>query len=121
MREARLKFDRRPVDRRAQRTLLKTEDNMKGIVVVLAGTGQAHDLSIQPGTSARDVLNQLGLQGYVLSKDRGEHPFGESENIYTEVDDGEKLFAAAKTDVGRCKFANPTQDHLCLYSLVSSY
>ncbi len=74
---------------------------MKNVVVIVAGTGQMHDLTIQPGTSARDILTQLGLQGYVLSKDRGQHPFGETENVYPEVDDGEKLYAAAKTDVGR--------------------
>ena len=73
---------------------------MKTVVVVVAGSGQAHDLTIQPGTSAGDILNQAGLKGYVLSKDRGQHPFGQNENVYPEVDDGEKLYAAAKTDVG---------------------
>ena len=73
---------------------------MKAVVVIVAGSGQAHDLSIQPGTTASDILKQVGLQGYVLSKDRGQHIFGEKENVYPEVDDGEKLFAASKTDVG---------------------
>ena len=74
---------------------------MKNVVVVVAGSGQHHDLAIEAGTTTRDILQQVGLQGYVLSKDAGQHPFGESENIYAAVDDGEKLYAAAKTDVGR--------------------
>lgn len=74
---------------------------MKNIVVIIAGSGQPHDLAIEPGTTARDILGKLGLNGYVLSKDAGQHTFGENENIYPEVDDGEKLYAASKTDVGQ--------------------
>jgi hypothetical protein len=74
---------------------------MKNIVVIIAGSGQHHDLTIEAGTTARDILQQVGLQGYVLSKDAGQHTFGETENVYAAVDDGEKLHAAAKTDVGR--------------------
>jgi len=74
---------------------------MKNVVVIIAGSGQHHDLTIEAGTTARDILQQIGLQGYVLSKDAGQHTFGETENVYAAVDDGEKLHAAAKTDVGR--------------------
>ncbi len=74
---------------------------MKNIVVIVAGSGQHHDLTIEAGTTARDILQQVGLQGYVLSKDAGQHAFGETENVYAAVDDGEKLHAATKTDVGR--------------------
>lgn len=74
---------------------------MKNIVVQMAGSDQYHDLTIEAGTTARDVLQQLGLQGYVLSKDNGQHTFGDTENVYASVDDGEKMHAAAKTDVGR--------------------
>jgi len=73
---------------------------LKAIVVIAAGSGDHHDLAIEPGTTASDVLEQLGLNGFTLSKDQGQHVFGANENIYTEVDDGEKLYAASKTDVG---------------------
>lgn len=73
---------------------------MKNVVVIVAGSGQHHDLAIEPGTNARDILEQVGLSGYVLSKDAGQHTFGEIENVYVAVDDGEKLYAAAKADVG---------------------
>jgi|GEM_PF-896768 len=84
---------------------------MKSIVVVVAGSGQAHDLTVQPGTSARDVLAQIGLQGYVLSKNRGQNPFAEAENIYPVIDDGEKLFAMSKTDVGTSEILIHASSH----------
>jgi len=74
---------------------------VKSIVVITAGTGNHTDLSIEPGTTANDILKQLNLNGYVLSKDSGQHVFGASENVYANVDDGEKLHAASKTDVGK--------------------
>ena len=40
---------------------------MKRLSVVVAGTGQIRDVEIQPGTTAGDVLNQLGLKDYLLS------------------------------------------------------
>ena len=73
---------------------------MKSIVVITAGTGNHSDLTIEAGTTASDILKQLNLTGYVLSKDSGQHVFGESENVYANVDDGEKLHVASKTDVG---------------------
>lgn len=71
---------------------------MKNVVIIVAGTGQHHDLTIAPGTTPRDILAQVGLTEYRLSKDG--QVLGESENIYTLIDDGEKLHASAKTDVG---------------------
>lgn len=73
---------------------------MKSIVLIVAGTGQHYDLSIEPGTTARDVLSQTNLSGYRLSKDNGQTVFGENENIYPAIENGEKLHASAKTDVG---------------------
>lgn len=73
---------------------------MKQIVVIVAGTGQHHDLSVEPGTAARDILRQVNLPDYVLSKDNGNFVFGADENIYPKIADGEKLAATARTDVG---------------------
>ena len=74
---------------------------MKSIVVITAGTNNHTDLSIEPGTTAKDILTQLNLHGYNLSKDNGNTVFGDSENVYANVDDGEKLHAYSKTDVGK--------------------
>ena len=38
------------------------------MVVVVAGTGQIRDIQIEAGTTAGDILNQLTLRDYLLSK-----------------------------------------------------
>ena len=74
---------------------------MKSAVIVISASGRAHDVSIEPGTTPRDVLSELGLgEDYVLSKDGGAHTFGDSENLYPEIVDGEKLSVTCRTDVG---------------------
>lgn len=75
---------------------------MKQVVIVIAGSGRSHDVTIEPGTTPEDIFRDLGIgEDFVLSKDNGAHIFGISENIYPEVADGEKLHAASRTDVGR--------------------
>ena len=76
---------------------------MKNLAVKVAGTTQEpRDVVIQEGTTAGEILTQLGLQGYLLSKGpQADRFFGETEVVYTQVADGEKLFATAKTEVGR--------------------
>ncbi len=73
---------------------------MKSIVVITAGSGNHSDLEIEPATTSSDILNQLNYSGYVLSKDAGNHVFGDNENVYASIEDGEKLHAASKADVG---------------------
>ncbi len=73
---------------------------MKNVVIIVAGTGRHHDLSIEPGTTSRDILAEIGLAGYRLSKDNGQHVFGDNENVYPLVEDGEKIHCSSKTDVG---------------------
>ena len=73
---------------------------MKRAAVVIAGSGEVRDIDVMPGTTAGDVLRQLGLEGFVLGKDSGRHMFGETESIYGEITDGEKLHAIANTKVG---------------------
>ena len=72
---------------------------MKKLSVVVAGTGQIQDVEIQPGTTAGDVLHQLKLQDYLLSK-ANEPFFAMAESIYDKVNDGEKIFASTKAEVG---------------------
>jgi hypothetical protein len=73
---------------------------MKKLSVVVAGTGQIRDVEIQSGTTAGDVLHQLSLQDYLLSKGPNEPFFAAAESVYDKVKDGEKIFASTKAEVG---------------------
>ncbi len=73
---------------------------MKRLSVVVAGTGQIRDIEIQPGTTAGDVLAQLGLRDYLLSKGPNEPFLANADSVYDKVGDGEKIFASTKADVG---------------------
>ncbi len=72
----------------------------KRVSVVVAGTGQIHDLDIQPGTTAGDILTQLNLKDYLLSKGSNEPFFATGDSVYDKVNHGEKIFASTKADVG---------------------
>ncbi|MDX2181570.1 MAG: hypothetical protein SFV18_18390 [Bryobacteraceae bacterium] len=73
---------------------------MKRLSIVVAGSGQIRDVEIQPGTTAGDVLNQLNLAEYLLSKGPNDPFFASAESVYDKVKDGEKIFASTKADVG---------------------
>jgi len=73
---------------------------MKNLSVVVAGSGQIKDVKIQPGTTAGDVLHELNLPDYLLSKGPGEPFFAAAESVYDKVKDGEKVFASTKAEVG---------------------
>lgn len=73
---------------------------MKRLSVVVAGTGQIRDIEIQPGTTASDVLRQLNLGDYLLSKGPNDPFFAQAESIFDKVADGEKIFASTKAEVG---------------------
>src|SRR5260370_20573456 len=75
-------------------------EDMKKLSVVVAGTGQIRDIEIQPGTTAGDVLHQLNLSDYLLSKGPNDPFFPAAESIYDKVNDGEKIFASTKAEVG---------------------
>lgn len=73
----------------------------KNITVIKAESGQLHDLAIAPGTTARDILTQVGLGNrYVLSNGRGQEPFGDDENVFEAVANGTKLYASTPVEVG---------------------
>jgi hypothetical protein len=78
----------------------RRNENMKHLSVVVAGTGQIRDVEIQPGTTAGDILNQLTLRDYLLSKGPNEPFFASAESVYDKVSDGEKIFASTKAEVG---------------------
>ena len=73
---------------------------MKHLSVVVAGTGNIHDLDIQPGTTAGDVLDQLKLKDYLLSKGPNDPFFAAAESVYDKVGSGEKIYASTKAEVG---------------------
>ena len=73
---------------------------MKKLSVVIAGSGQIRDVEIQPGTTAGDVLHQLSIPDYLLSKGPNEPFFANRETIYDKVEDGTKIFASTKAEVG---------------------
>jgi hypothetical protein len=73
---------------------------MKKLSVVVAGSGQIRDVEIKPGTTAGDILAQLAIPDYLLSKGPNEPFFANAEGVYDKVNDGEKLFASTKAEVG---------------------
>jgi hypothetical protein len=75
---------------------------MKRITVKVAGTDREPiDRNIKPGSTAGEVLADLGLEGYLLSTGpNADRFFGDSENVYSQVSDGQKLFATTPADVG---------------------
>jgi len=72
----------------------------KHVTAVIAESGAYHDLQIAPGTTTRDICAQLGLGDHYLISKRGAEPFGDDENIYGAITDGEKLFLSTPVEVG---------------------
>ena len=73
---------------------------MKRLSVAIPGSGQIHDVEIEPGTTAGDVLTKLNLSDYLLSKGPNHDFFAKSESVYDKVNDGEKIFASTPAEVG---------------------
>lgn len=75
---------------------------MKNIAVVMAGSGgQIRDLTIKPGTTARDILHEVGMENGILSRGGNSAPFAATDNVYTDVENGTKLYASSEADVGK--------------------
>jgi hypothetical protein len=81
-------------------TLERNQNMNKHITAVIAESGAFHDLQIAPGTTTREIRNQLRLGDHYLITKRGAEPFGDDENIYGAVADGEKLFLSTPVEVG---------------------
>ena len=75
---------------------------MKQIAIKVAGNeSDPYDVYLQPGQTAGEVLEGLGLQGYRLSfPNNSTKFFGNDEVLYPSVVDGEKLEATTLTKVG---------------------
>jgi len=68
---------------------------MKTLVIAVAGTEgkkEFKDVQILPGVKPRDVLGQLGLTGFQLSRPEG-GAVAHNDNLYDLVADGQKLYA----------------------------
>ena len=78
---------------------------MKHLSVVIAGTGDIRDIEIEPGTTTGDILNQLKLRDYLLSKGPNDPFFANADSVYDKVGDGEKIFASTKAEVGELVWA----------------
>ena len=73
----------------------------KDLTIVVAASGETKDITIEPGTTAEDILQQTGLRGYVLSKDGDSAGFfAPKQNVYPKVEDGQKLWASTDPKVG---------------------
>ncbi|MCK4351854.1 hypothetical protein KAW65_00410 [candidate division WOR-3 bacterium] len=91
---------------------------MKDLLIKVAGSEEpARDVTIKPGTTAKDILEGLGLKGYLLSKGPEDPPFGESENVYPLVENGSKLFASLPAEVGGT-LLGPSA-HSCLSKVIA--
>ena len=73
----------------------------KHVTIVLTGSGQQRlDVEILRGVTTRDLLSQLNLSGH-LTKLGDPAPFGENEDVYSRVEDGDKLILAPTTTVAQ--------------------
>ncbi|MDD5677003.1 MAG: hypothetical protein PHW60_03300 [Kiritimatiellae bacterium] len=80
--------------------------NSKNITIVKPGAGEnalseAYDITIQPGHTGKQVVEQLKLKGeYSLTKGDGK-PVDMLADLFPLVENGEKLFATTPATVGR--------------------
>jgi hypothetical protein len=72
----------------------------KRIAVVIAGSGEIKDVAIGPATTARDILATVGHMDYVLMKGDRSKTFRASDDVYREVADGDKIYAAPPAEAG---------------------
>ena len=74
--------------------------NEKHITVIPATGGRYSDLTIQPGTTPRDVKHQMGLaDSYMLTRGQGSETIPDDENLYETIPDGAKLYATTDATV----------------------
>lgn len=83
-------------------------NTMKRITVMQAESGRHQDFDVRPGTTARDVLSQMGLDDqYRLWVGNRPEPLTADENVYTAVQDGGKMLASTPVEVGGSLLDSP--------------
>jgi hypothetical protein len=71
----------------------------KSISIVVVGSGkQILDVDIVKGSTVRDLLEKLNLSGQ-LTKGDDPTPFRPNDDLYTRVEDGDKLILTPSTPV----------------------
>ncbi len=73
---------------------------MKQIAVVDETSGKIYDRTIGPGTTVSELLRDLDMESHELWKLKDESPLASDENVYTSVEDGEKLKVQLPMTVG---------------------
>jgi len=75
---------------------------MKTLYVSLPGANEQHEVDIDEGTTAGDVIAHLNLEGYELIRPDTEtnEKFGENEDIYSAIKDEQILKAGTPTPFG---------------------
>jgi hypothetical protein len=73
---------------------------MKKVCVSVVGSGQLHEINIEAGTTAGDILRGLNLSDYLLSRNPSADFFANAESVYDKVAEGQKLFASTNATVG---------------------
>ena len=75
---------------------------MKTLYVSLPGANEQHELEIDRGTTAGDVIAHLNLEGYELIKPGSEtnERFNENEDVYSAIKDEQILKAGTPAPFG---------------------
>jgi hypothetical protein len=69
-------------------------------------SGKLVDRTIAPGTTAADLLRDVGLPNGLLSKSRDGEFLANADTVYDQITDGQKLFASTPASVGASFFDN---------------
>jgi len=71
----------------------------KSVSILVTGSGnQIQDVDIVRGSTVRDLLEKLNLSGQ-LTKGDDPTPFGRNDDLFTRVEDGDKLVLTPSTPV----------------------
>jgi hypothetical protein len=76
------------------------EHRMKQVTVCMLESGKLVDRTIAPGTTAADLLRDVGLPNGLLSTSRDGDFFANADTVYEKITDGQKLFASTPASVG---------------------
>ena len=71
----------------------------KVVSIVVTGSGnELHEVEIMRGVTVRDLLEKLNLTGH-LSKVGAPTPFQENDEVFSKVEEGEKLILGPSSPV----------------------
>lgn len=81
----------------------------KNVIISVAGSegNREMDVILTPGIKPRDVLTQLNLTGFQLTKPEG-GSFSFNDDLYQAVSDGQKVFATKSDAIAGPRRSFPT-------------